>query len=253
MSLMTEKSLPIGEGGILVTNNTEIYERAIAWGHYERFGYEGQLKTRYLQAWAGLPLGGHKYRMHQMSSAVGLVQLKHYDRRCAEIRKAFNYFWDLLDGVPGVRAHRVNERTGSNMAGWYAPHGLYVPEELGGLSVTRFCQAVQAEGAPNIRAGMNMPLHLHPIFNTADIYGDGKPTRIAFSSRDLRQKPGSLPVTEAANARAFAIPSFKRYYPTVIREYADAVRKVVARHEELLAGDTGNPKALGGWFFARHR
>lgn len=253
MSLMTEKSLPIGEGGILVTNDTEIYERAIAWGHYERFGYEGPMRTKYLNPMSGLPLGGHKYRMHQMSSAVGRVQLRHYDKRCAEIRDAFNRFWDLLDGAPGVRAHRVDESTGSNMAGWYAPHGHYLPEELGGLSVTRFCQALQAEGAATVRPGMNRPLHLHAILNTADIYGDGKPTRIAFSDRDLRQKPGSLPVSEAANERIYHLPSFKRDYPRIIREYADAFRKVIANHEELLPGDTGNPADVGGWFFARHR
>ena len=37
MSLMSGKSLAIGEAGILVTDDLEIYERAIALGHYERF------------------------------------------------------------------------------------------------------------------------------------------------------------------------------------------------------------------------
>ena len=44
-----------------------------------------------------------------------------------------NYFWDLLEGVPGLRAHRPPAGSGSTMGGWYAAHGLYVPEELGGL------------------------------------------------------------------------------------------------------------------------
>jgi hypothetical protein len=114
------------------------------------------------------------------------VQLKHYDARCAEIRKAMDYFWDLLEGVPGLRAHRPPKGSGSNMGGWYAARGLYVAEELGGLSVTRFAQAVRAEGSI-CNPGCNVPLHLHPIFNTADVYGDGKPTRIAHTGRDVRQ------------------------------------------------------------------
>jgi perosamine synthetase len=253
MSLMSEKSFPIGEGGILVTDNRQIYERAMAWGHYERFQNPDEIKTPSLKGLVGLPMGGHKYRMHQLSSAVGRVQLRHADERSAEVRKAINYFWDLLEGVPGLRPHRTdpNDRK-TNMAGWYAPHGLYAPEELGGLSVTRFAEAVRAEGAV-CGAGMNQPLHLHPLFLTADIYGDGKPTRIAFSSRDLRQRRGSLPVSEAINSRCYAIPSLKKFYPKLIEEQAAAFRKAAGNYKELLEGDKGNPPTLGGWHFARHQ
>ena len=37
---------------------------------------------------------------------MGRVQLKHYPARIAEIQKAMNYFWDQLEGVPGLRPHR---------------------------------------------------------------------------------------------------------------------------------------------------
>src|SRR5205085_371956 len=139
-----------------------------ALGHYERFTRE--FESDDLRPYAGLPLGGYKYRMHQLSSAMGRVQLKHYDARCTEIRKAMNAFWDRLEGVPGLRAHRVDESTGSNMAGWYAPHGLYRPDELGGLSLSRFCEAVRAEGCPTGPGG-NIPLHRHPLLLDADVYG----------------------------------------------------------------------------------
>ena len=101
-----------------------------------------------MRPFIGLPMGGYKYRIHQVSSAVGRVQLKYYDARTAEIRKAMNYFWDLLEGVPGLRAHRPPEGSESTMGGWYAPHGLYLPEELEQLSVSRFAEAVRAEGCP---------------------------------------------------------------------------------------------------------
>jgi dTDP-4-amino-4,6-dideoxygalactose transaminase len=250
MSLMTGKSLAIGEAGILVTDDREINERAIALGHYERFGDE--ITTPELKPFVGLPMGGYKYRMHQMSSAMGRVQLKYYDQRCEEIRKAMNYFWDLLDGVPGLRAHRPAKDSGSNMGGWYAPHGLYVPEELGGLSVTRFAQAVTAEGC-GCDPGVNAALHLHPLFNTCDIYGHGKPTRIAQSTRDVRQPQGSLPVSEGIGARTYNIPWFKHYRPEMIREYAQAFRKVAENYQELLKDDPGNPAHLGGWHFFSHR
>jgi len=249
MSLMSGKSLAIGEAGMLVTDNREIYDRAIAFGHYERYRPD-KIETEYLKPWAGLPLGGYKWRMHQLSSALGRVQLKYYDRRCAEIRKAMNYFWNLLEGVPGVRAHRTPPRSRSNMAGWYEARGLYRPEELGGLSVTRFCQAVRAEGCP-ASSGANKALHTHPVFNDADVYGHGKPTRIANSDRDLRQPIGSLPVAEGIGARVFGVPWFKHYRPEAIRQYADAMRKVCENYKDLLKDDPGNPADLGGWQFFR--
>jgi len=248
MSLMSGKSFAIGEAGMLVTNDREIYDRAIAFGHYERFQKPEQVETPYLKPYVGLPFGGYKYRMHQCSSAVGRVQLKYYDKRCAEIRKAMNYFWDLLEGLPGIAAHRVPADSTSNMAGWYEARGLYRPEELSGLSVTRFCQALRAEGCP-ASPGANKPLHLHPLLNEVDVYGHGRPTRMANTKRNLRQKPGSLPVAEAAGARTMGVPWFKRYKPALIKQYADAFRKVVANHQELLTDDPGNPPSVGGWQF----
>lgn len=250
MSLMTGKSLAIGEAGMLVTNSREIYEHALVLGHYERFN-EGEIESEDLKPYCGLPLGGYKYRMHQMSSAVGLVQLKYYDERCAEINKAMNYFWDLLEGVPGIRVIRTNEAEGNTMAGWYASRGHYLPEELGGLSVTRFVQALRAEGV-GVGAGANNALNTHAAFKTADIYGDGKPTRIAFADRDVRELDNDLPNSEALGARVFATPWFKHYRPEIIEEYANAFKKVIANYKELLADDPGNPPTIGGWHFFSH-
>ncbi|NSW89350.1 MAG: DegT/DnrJ/EryC1/StrS family aminotransferase [Firmicutes bacterium] len=252
MSLMSGKSFAVGEAGMLVTNDREIYERAIAFGHYERFN-ANEIETEYLKPYAGLPLGGYKYRMHQMSSAVGRVQLKYYDRRCEEIRKAMNYFWDLLEGVPGIKPHRTPKDSNSNMAGWYAPHGLYRPEELEGLSVTRFTEAVRAEGVSDCYPGCNAALHTHALFNTCDVYGHGKPTRIANSERDVREFDKSLPISEKIGSMVYSIPWFKHYRPEIIEQYAKAFRKASENYKELLKDDPGNPPRLGGWHFFRHR
>lgn len=247
MSLMSGKSLAAGEAGMLVTEDREIYDRALAWGHYARFSPEA-VETDYLKPLAGLPMGGYKYRMHQLSAAMGRVQLKYYDERCVEIRKAMNYFWDLLEGVPGLKAHRPSKDSGSNMGGWYAAHGLYRPDELEGLSAARFCEAVRAEGS-TAGAGCNKPLHLHPLLNDVDIYGHGKPTRIAHSERDVRQAKGSLPVSEKIGGMCYGVPWFKKYYPEIIEEHANAFRKVAENCTALLKDDPGNPADVGGWSF----
>lgn len=245
-SLMSGKSLAIGEAGILYTDNREIYERAIAFGAYERFNADA-IETPYLKPLAGLPLGGYKYRMHQVSAAMGRVQLKYYDERCKEIDKAANYFLDLLEGVPGIQTRRCDYSTGSTMSGWYAATCIYKPEELGGLSVTRFCQAVQAEGSPDVTAGCNLPLHTHPLFQTADVFNQGKPTRIANISEDIRELDKDLTLSESIGKYTIHIPWFKKFDKEIIEQYANAIKKVAYHYQELLPGDPGDPASLGGW------
>lgn len=245
MSLMAGKSLAVGEAGMLVTNDQEIYERAIALGHYERFNE--RIQSEALRPFIGLPLGGYKYRMHQLSSAVGRIQLRHYEERQAEIRRAMNYFWDLLEDVPGLRAHRTVKDSGNLMGGWYAAHGHYRSEELGGLSVSRFCEAVRAEGVEDCFPGCNLPLHTHPLFKDADVYGHGRPTRVANSVRDVREMDDNLPVSSTISAKVYSIPWFKHYRPEVIEQYALAFRKVATHYQDLLVDDPGNPPTMGGW------
>jgi len=230
MSMMSGKSLATGEAGMLCTDSREIYEYALALGHYERTKAEVTLPE--LKEFVGLPLGGYKHRINQTCSAMGRVQLRHYPDRIRDIQQAMNYFWDGLEGLPGVRPHRPAKGSGSTMGGWYNPLGHYRPEELGGLPIDRFIQALNAEGVPSWRAA-NLPLHRHPVFSTADIYGDGKPTRIAFSDRDLRESPGSLPVSEGLSERCMGVPWFKHYVPEQIDQYIAAHRKVVAQAEAL--------------------
>jgi dTDP-4-amino-4,6-dideoxygalactose transaminase len=247
MSLMSGKSFATGEAGIMTTNDREIYDRALAFGHYDLYSEEN-LETEYLKPWAGLPLGGYKFRVNQLSSAMGRVTLKYYDGYVAEIQEAMNYFWDLLDGVPGIAPHRPAKDSGSTMGGWYAARGLYRSEEVGGLSISRFAQAVSAEGA-RCGPGTNNPLHLHPLFHEADVYGHGKPTVIANANRDLRQPRGSLPVSEGIGSRTFSIPWFKKFRPHVIEEYATAYRKAAENYEELLEDDSSSGENIGTWRF----
>ncbi len=240
MSMMAGKSFAIGEAGMMVTNDRDLYERCMAYGHYERTG----LPSKYnpvercifnpaLNKFAGLPLGGYKHRMNQTCSAMGRVQLKSYDRRIKEIQSAMNRFWDLLDGVPGLKAHRPPAKSKSTMGGWYNARGLYRAKELGGLSCEKFCAAVRAEGVEMCNPGANGPLHLHPVFHDADLFNMGKPTMISFGQRDVRQGAGMLPVSEAINDICYGIPWFKLDRPAIIKGYAQAFRKVAEHADQL--------------------
>ena len=249
MSLMSGKSFAIGEGGILITDNEEIYQRAMLWGHYER---AEAITLPGLAEFSGLPCGGYKYRMHQLSSVVGLEQLKKYDSECAVIDKAMKYFWDGLADLP-LGSHMPPDAN-STKGGWYACKGLYNPDDFDGLSLSYFIQAVAAEGGQGFAAGCNAALHTHPLFHTMDVYGDGKPSNTANLPADAAKpanEDGQFPVAEKISNYAFSIPWFKHFDRALIDEQIAAVRKVAENYKDLLASDPKTP--VVGKFFQTKR
>lgn len=248
MSLMSRKSFAAGELGILVTDNTKMYERAIAYGHHNRFNESTVTESEDLIPYYHMALGGVKGRANQLCCALARVQLKYYDERCAEIRKAMNYMWDLLEGLPGIRAIRVDESTGSTMAGFYAAAGIYKPEELHGLSVVTFVKAVNAEiggGEDWMVDGVNFCLHTHEYFKTFDFDHSGKPSRIANADRDVRELDKELKKSE--DIMCFTVPWLKKYNKEWIEKIAGAIKTVIENHEQLLVIDNGD-KQGGHWY-----
>ena len=248
MSLMSGKSFAAGELGILVTDNRKYYERAIAYAHYERNNAKHIIESDEIKPYFNIALGGVKGRANQLCSALARVQLKYYDERCAEIRRAMNYFWDLLEGKPGIRAIRVDESTGSNMAGWYCPQGAYHPEELGGLSVDKFCEAVRAE-VGSCNAGGNFCLHTHSYFKSFDMIHLGKPGRTAFNEdADIKNDDFCKP---SEYIYCFSIPWFKKMNREWIELYAQAYIKVIENYEELLEEPDAKKRSQSGcWYGA---
>ena len=251
MSLMSCKSFAIGEGGMLATDDREIYRRAIRFGHYDRiadvYSEEEMAETK------NIPFGGLKNRMHQVSAAIGLVQLKKHDAEIAEIDRAMKYFWKGLEDVKGIRAIYPKE-PGSDKAGWYASRFLYDAAAFCGVSNVTFCDALNAEVGGGFSFGCNMPLHLSSVFFDVDIYGHGRPTARAFlpDGVDLRAESGALPHADAVNARILGEPWFKHCDPARIDPYIEAVRKVAAHAAELLPMNDTEP-ILGGIALSRRR
>ena len=238
-SMMSGKSLVAGEAGCLITNNRKIFERAVCFSHYERVNQSNfnnpsfTLEDEELKRISGLPLGGFKHRLNQLCSALGRSQLKRYPETMKNIQDGMNHFWDLLEGLPGIHAHRPPKDSTSTMGGWYWPHGLYNADELDGLSLDKFAEAVKAEGT-RCGPGINPCLHLMPLYQDTDVYGTGKPSVVAFAERDLRQKTGDLPNCENTATFTYSIPYFTFNDGLVIEQHANAYRKVVENYKKLL-------------------
>ena len=244
MSLMSCKSFAIGEGGMLVTDEAEIFKRAVVFGHYDRI--IDVCTDEEMEGPKNIPWGGLKNRMHQTSAAIGLEQLKKHDAEIAEIDRAMKYFWKGISDIPGISMIYPKEE-GSDKAGWYASRFLYDAAAFCGISNVTFCEALNAEACGGFSFGCNMPLHFSSVFFDIDIYGHGRPTASAFlpDGVDLRAETGVLPNAERVNMRVLGEPWFKHDDHAKIDPYIEAVRKVAANVGELQAINDTTP-ILGG-------
>jgi dTDP-4-amino-4,6-dideoxygalactose transaminase len=244
MSLMSCKSFAIGEGGMLVTDEAEIFKRAVVFGHYDRI--IDVCTDEEMEGPKNIPWGGLKNRMHQTSAAIGLEQLKKHDAEIAEIDRAMKYFWKGISDIPGISMIYPKEE-GSDKAGWYASRFLYDAAAFCGISNVTFCEALNAEACGGFSFGCNMPLHFSSVFFDVDIYGHGRPTASAFlpDGVDLRAETGALPNAEKVNMRVLGEPWFKHDDHAKIDPYIEAVRKVAANVGELQAINDTTP-ILGG-------
>ena len=244
MSLMSCKSFAIGEGGMLVTDDAEIFKRAVVFGHYDRI--IDVCTDEEMEGPKNIPWGGLKNRMHQTSAAIGLEQLKKHDAEIAEIDRAMKYFWKGISDIPGISMIYPKEE-GSDKAGWYASRFLYDAAAFGGISNVTFCEALNAEACGGFSFGCNMPLHFSSVFFDIDIYGHGRPTASAFlpDGVDLRAETGALPNAEKVNMRVLGEPWFKHDDHAKIDPYIEAVRKVAANVGELQPINDTTP-ILGG-------
>ena len=244
MSLMSCKSFAIGEGGMLVTDDAEIFKRAVVFGHYDRI--VDVCTDEEMEGPKNIPWGGLKNRMHQTSAAIGLEQLKKHDAEIAEIDRAMKYFWKGISDIPGISMVYPKEE-GSDKAGWYASRFLYDAAAFGGISNVTFCEALNAETCGGFSFGCNMPLHFSSVFFDLDIYGHGRPTASAFlpAGVDLRAETGALPNAEKINMRVLGEPWFKHDDHAKIDPYIEAVRKVAANVGELQPINDTTP-ILGG-------
>jgi dTDP-4-amino-4,6-dideoxygalactose transaminase len=96
-SLNIFKTITAGDGGAVVTDDTDLYERAFAihdQGHRpDRTGVEVGARS----------ILGLNFRMNELTGAVALAQLRKLDRLVATLRQKKARLKERIAGIPGVR------------------------------------------------------------------------------------------------------------------------------------------------------
>lgn len=100
------KTLTTGEGGMLVTNNKKIYERA-------KF-LSDQAKSPKKAFW-NLEIG-YKNKMSDIQAALGIVQLSRIDELITKKKEIFNWYQRGLGNIPGITLNC--EKSGCKNSYW---------------------------------------------------------------------------------------------------------------------------------------
>ena len=106
-SFQAVKNLPVGDGGMLVCKEREMYEKAkkLRWlginkDTYNRSNVGGE-PVKYLWKY-DVPYVGYKYHINDISSAIGIEQLKYLDRHNERRKLIADYYRNNLKDVDRV-------------------------------------------------------------------------------------------------------------------------------------------------------
>jgi len=111
------KTLTTGEGGMLITQDRDLYEKVLTLSNHGRVA--GQTK----QFWPEVI--GFKYKMSNIQAAIGCAQIERIDELVKRKREIFFYYYDRLSKLPGLT---MNPEKPGTVNGYWMPTAVFAPE-----------------------------------------------------------------------------------------------------------------------------
>ena len=223
-SLNGPKPLSAGEGGFVLTDDDEIYYRVLLHGHYNKRCRNEIPASHDLYPYAVTGMG-LKFRVHPLAAAIALSQFAHLDDYLQGRREIAARMCEALNGLPGITVPDVPDGVAHS---WYGLILRYQPDQLGGLPIERFYDALKAEGCLELdRPGSTCPLNLHPLFQA--------PAPLFPHRADMpTYAPGQFPKAEVFHRNTLKLPVWHREEDLPLADaYIHAFTKVTSRYRDL--------------------
>ncbi len=171
-SCMPGKTLAIGEGAVVMTNDEELYEKAFRYHHAGRDrGAESMDFT-----WPATTL-----RMSEFEAAIGIIALDRLEDQAEHRFANVKYLNAGMEDIPGLSGLDIDERvTRWNPFRW---HFKFIPEEFDGVHRDQFRKALIAEGVP-CGIGPTRPLYTFSMFAKGEWGKTGCPIRCPLYEGD---------------------------------------------------------------------
>lgn len=151
-SFQESKSLTSGEGGVVLTNNTELAEKARLIRNIGRTASKNTYQHLILSS---------NYRMTEFQGALLLSQMRRLPEWTELKHRNGEYLADEIHKIGGVEPLKKDPRI--TKRGYYFFIIKYNNDEFKGLSRDKFIEALNAEGVP-CSAGYGFPLYKNHAF-----------------------------------------------------------------------------------------
>lgn len=160
-SFQNSKTLPIGEGGAIVSNDKVFIEKCFA---YHNLGLPLYEKPGTVSA--GAEIKASKFRLTEYQAAIGLAQLTRLKGTTDLRNKNAMYLHNQMQFLKGATPFKLHEGV-SRCSFLFFPF-RYNKEEFKGLSREKFINALNAEGVPVYSgyATLNNQPYLENAFST---------------------------------------------------------------------------------------
>ena len=157
-SFQESKSFTAGEGGIVLTNNSDLAEQARLYHNIGRVMGQPGYKHFALAS---------NYRLSELQGALLRVQFERFKEKHVRIKHEQGQFLaDSLCEIGGVEPLKKDNRV--TQRGYYFFIIRYDKNAFGGVPRDRFVEALRAEGVP-CDIGYGVPLYKQPAFQEKEI------------------------------------------------------------------------------------
>ncbi len=192
-SLNYHKHIHTGEGGILITNNSNLAKRMQLIRNHAEAAVEGMGEENISN------LIGYNFRLGEIECAIGIEQLKKLDKFVQSRQKAAERLTNGLMELKGLRTPII--KTGCTHVYYVYPILLDLEE----LKVTRkkIAAALRAEGVDGLMEGY-ANIHMLPMYQKKIAYGsNGFPWNSDICSREINYHKGICPTAEKLHDESF--------------------------------------------------
>ena len=193
------KQITTGEGGMILTDNKKIADFCRSAANQGRRAKDGK--------WLEHMRLGYNYRLDEMSSALGIAQLKRIKEILKKRAQVAHWYNTILKGFEGVE---IPHKDRASLMGWF----VYVIKLSGNFAGAKRDTIIKEMAKRGIQCSNYFKLiHLQPFYKSAFGY-----------------KKGDFPVAENISQRTLALPFFnnlqKEHIEFVIKHFKKILENV---------------------------